>query len=206
MIARSTSFETRRWIAAGAVAALVIALQIVQAARVTGVAATDRALVATAGPAPAVPATPALLVSVSGSVVGVGDGLLGVQQTGAAGPVSFMIGADTLVTRDGRTAPISSLRPGDALAMTVDGQTGRVLQLRAEAASASWVERVGAVGPLAAVALVIAAALLLARHRGTAWAVLPAPSTRRLLASLHPRTAPRGIGFARTRQHPPCRA
>ena len=198
---RFTSFETRRWVVACALATALLTLQVLHAAGVTGNAAA-RGLVPVAAPRTA---TPAVLVTVAGTVVAVSDELLGVQETEGTQPVSFVIDADTLVTRDGNADGASSLRPGDSVAMTVDGSTGRILQLRADPAPAGWRERVAAAGPVAALALIVAAALLVARVRGIGPLTAP-PALLRLASSLRGWSSPPGGNAAVRRQHRPCRA
>ena len=198
---RFTSFETRRWVVACALAAALLTLQVLHAAGVTGNAAAPDA-VPIAAPRTA---TPAVLVTVAGTVVAVSDELLGVRETEGTQPVSFSIDADTHVTRDGNADAPSSLRPGDSVSMTVDGGTGRILQLRADPAPAGWRERFAAVGPVAALALVVAAALLVARVRGIGPLTAPLAFLR-LTSSLRGWSSAAGGTSAVRRRHRACRA
>ena len=198
---RFTSFETRRWVVACALAAALLTLQVLHASGVTGNAAAP-GMVPVAAPRTA---TPAVLVTVAGTVVAVSDQLLGVQETGGTQPVSFVIDVDTLVTRDGNADGASSVRPGDNVTMTVDGSTGRILELRADPAPTGWRERVAAAGPVAALALVVAAALLVARIRGIRPLTAP-PALLRLRSSLRGWSPAAGGNSAVRRQHRPCRA
>ena len=186
MIARFSSFETRRWLVALTLAAGLVVLQIVHAARVTG----SEAAPAPAAPIGPAPATPALLVDASGVVVAVGGGLLAVRERTDAAPVAFAAGTDTLVTRDGASTDLDALRPGDTVRMTVDGRAGRVLQVRADAAPMGWTERLAALGPIAAIALVLAGALLVARLRGFGQAFAVPSIGRRLAPLSRPFNAP----------------
>lgn len=154
------SFEFRRWALACSLTLLVLSLQVVQAARATqGVSErpdpdpSSRAVVA------------ALLVPVEGTVVAAGEGLLGVHETGAAFPVSFMMGTGAFLTRDAQTATRADLRAGDRVRMTVDGRTGQIIELRASGQNGGWVDRLDTLGPLAAIAWIVAAVVLTARWR-----------------------------------------
>lgn len=160
MKAPFSSFETRRWVIACALAVLMVALQIGHAARVSGTGDP---------PAPAPVAgfvTTVSLARVEGTVAAVGEGLLAVRESGSADPVAFPAGADALVTRDGVAVDLPALRAGDAVRMTIDASTGRLLQLEADPSPRGWTDRVTVLGPGAAVFLLLASLLLVARLRG----------------------------------------
>jgi hypothetical protein len=163
MVSSFASFEFRRWVVACCLTVLVISLQVVQAARATGGGgAAARPDDPAPGETPA--AVAALLVPVDGTVVAAGDGLLGVQEARTSAAVSFMLGSETLLTRDGAAAAVDDLRTGDRVRMTVDGRTGRILQLRATGAPGGWAERLDTLGPIAALALILTVGLLAARR------------------------------------------
>lgn len=164
MVSLISSFEFRRWLIAFGLTVLLVSLQVVQAARATdGGAAAVGSGEQKSDEAPAM--TAALLVEVSGTIVAAGDGLLGVHEANAPAPVSFLFGAGTLLTRDGNAVAAADLRVGDRVRMTVDGRTGRVWQLRAEAVGGGWTTRLETLGPIAALAWIVAAGILAARYR-----------------------------------------
>lgn len=163
MVSLFASFEFRRWVIACGLTVLLVSLQVIHAARATdGGASMVGAEGRKTAAAPAM--TAALLVEVSGAVVAAGDGLLGVHEANAAAPVSFLLSSQTLLTRDGNAVAVDDLRVGDRVRMTVDGRTGRVLQLRADAAGAGWTERLDTLGPIAALAWIITVGILVARY------------------------------------------
>lgn len=166
MVSLFSSFEFRRWIIALGLTVLLVSFQVVRAARATdGGAAVVGSGEQKSDEAPAM--TAVLLVEVSGTVVAAGDGFLGVHEANAPTPVSFLLGSDTLLTRDGNAAAAADLRVGDRVRMTVDGRTGRVWQLRAEATGGGWTTRLDTLGPLAALAWIVAAGILAARYRAS---------------------------------------
>lgn len=161
-----SSFEFRRWVVACCLTVLVVSLQVVQAVRATdGDTAAVRADDSAPGEAAAAVAAP--LVPVGGTIVAVGDGLLGVQEASTSTAVSFMLGAETLLTRDGEAAAVDDLRAGDRVRMTVDGRTGQILQLRADAAGGAWTKRLDTLGPIAALAWIVTVGILVARYRAS---------------------------------------
>lgn len=158
----STSFEFRRWVLTASLTLLVVSLQVAHAARASNEGGADGSGGGVAvGARMAVPVIP---VQVSGTVVAAGDGLLGVHEAHAVAPVSFTLGGDALLIRDGAAAEVDDLRAGDHVRMTVDGRTGRILQLRADPVAAGWRTRLDTLGPLAALALVASLGFLAARR------------------------------------------
>ncbi|MGH2617448.1 MAG: hypothetical protein ACRDJC_19615, partial [Thermomicrobiales bacterium] len=79
----------------------------------------------------------ALPVTIEGSVVGAGNGLVAVTERGAASPVAFTVGADAQLVRGGENVALDALRAGDMVQLTVDGLTGSVMRLQAEPAAAA---------------------------------------------------------------------
>jgi hypothetical protein len=121
--------------------------------------ATDRVAGSTA-----LPARPAL-VSASGTVTSIGNGVLGVVQSGQDDPVGFMLGGDSTVVRAGAPAAGVDLRPGDSVQLIVDGRTGRILLARAEPAAVGLPAPNGLVALLAATGWLAGAATLLRQSR-----------------------------------------
>lgn len=193
MVSLFSTFEFRRWLVATLLTLLAVSFQVVHAARATDSGAVASG--ATRAPAPAQAAVPVLPVDVRGTIVASRDGLLGIHEDGATAPVSFPLDDRALLVRDGSAAAIDDLRTGDVVRMTIDGQTGRVLQLRAAPADGRWRDQLDTAGPLAAVALVVALGLL-ARRR---WApVSSVPRSLRAEAASTPlRTALARFGAAR---------
>ncbi len=187
MTLRSSSIDTRRWLAAGVCTVLLLSLQILYVAHLgDGASATSREQL------PIHEMTPAVLVTVDATIVSVGDTFLGVRETPHGQPVSFTIGDGALMSRKGRTVHIADLRLYDRVQMTVDARTGHVLGLRADPAPRSWLLRLDTVGPLAAVALLVATVFLVVRSRRD-------PSIR----TLTPATVPAMLSAIRGRVAPP---
>lgn len=163
MVSSFASFEFRRWLVAGCLTLLFVSLQVAHAARAIdgGASATGSEYAARPGERAAVAA---ILVDIDGTVVSVSDGLLGVRESRAPAPVAFMLDEGTLLTRAGKAAAVGDLRVGDRVRMRVDGRTGAILQVRAEAAEGAWRERLATLGPLAALALVVTLGVLAARR------------------------------------------
>jgi hypothetical protein len=104
----------------------------------------------------------AMPVTVEGSIVGAGDGLVALVEEGAESPVAFSVGAEAQIVRGGENVPLDALRVGDNVRVTIDGMSGNVYRLHAEPVSgAAFPLHVsGAVALLAAVGFIAAATLL----------------------------------------------
>lgn len=112
-------------------------------------------------PSSATPRSP--MVEISGRVVAVSAGVLGVRETGGRQPVAFMVDGGTRVVRDGEAAIVNDLRAGDAIRMTVDGRTGRVDALRAAPRATGRLPSRHDVSWIAALTIVGAASVLFSR-------------------------------------------
>jgi hypothetical protein len=108
-------------------------------------------------------------VEISGRVVAVGAGVVGIRETGSRDPVAFMVDSGTRVVRDGDAVTVSDLRSGDAVRMTVDGRTGYVDALRAAPRATGPLPSRHDVAWIAALTIVTAASVLFARARRGAW-------------------------------------
>jgi len=128
-------------------------------------------------------APPPVVVPITGEVVAFADGLLGVREDGGERPVAFTVTGQTAVTRGGTAAAPADLRPGDRVAMAVDPRTGTVLSLDVRPVAAGGPSNGAAL--LAALGLVAAAGVLVARRRAAA-----RPQVRRPLPA---RPAPRPL-------------
>jgi len=148
-----------RWVVASL--AMIAALCLVGQARADD--RSDRARPATGHAVVSVP------VEVSGTVVMHGDGRLGVLERGADSAVAFMVNETTTVVRDGQSATVADLRPGDAVRMTVDGRTGQVVTMRSVPAGAGALLGRQAIAWFAPTALVAVASVLFARRRAASW-------------------------------------
>lgn len=148
MAAMHASNSIRRGIAACFVIAIVIAVHL-------GLVSYSQANPAPANLPPQTKEVPAaaILVPITGTVTMVSENLVGVIETHASSAVGFNVDAATLVTRDGEAAPISALRPGDPVAMTVDARTGQIVHLQSEPAGFAWQRWLNIAGPLASLAL-----------------------------------------------------
>lgn len=137
---------------------LLLALSLVVA---RGASATDAARPVAASAPVGIP------VAISGTVLGLTDGGLAILETGAAAPVAFpVVDAERLtVTRGGDSVTVGDLRQGDAVSMAIDGRTGRVLRVDAQAPASGRFAPSNEAGLLAALGLVAGAGLLTVRLR-----------------------------------------
>jgi hypothetical protein len=127
-------------------------------------------------------------VTIEGTIVGAGDGLVAVTEHGAASPVAFTVGADAQLVRAGENVPLDALRVGDTVRLTVDGLTGSVMRLHAEPAASVVPPRVpGTAAFLAALGLIGGASALAIRNLER----LPALSLRPAMTRLLPAAATR---------------
>lgn len=166
MVAMHASNSIRRWTAACFVIAIVITVQF-------GVIRSSLANSAPSNQPPqaASVSTVAMLVPVTGTVTMVNERLVGVIESHASSAVGFNVDTATLVTRDGEAAPISALRPGDQVAMTVDARTGQIVHLQSEPAGFAWQRWLNIAGPLASLALGASLIMLIVRR----WDLMPHP-------------------------------
>ncbi len=136
---------------------------------------------------PAVGAEPALVafpqpgayaevlpISIDGTVLGMRDGRLAIQERNGSAPVAFPVALGLSVTRAGVETPVDALQPGDRIAMTIDGRTGTVLRADAHpAASSAPFAPSGESALLAALGLIGAGVLLATRRRGAPARIVP---------------------------------
>ena len=125
----------------------------------------------------------AMPVTVEGSLVGAGDGLVALVEEGAESPVAFSVGTDAQIVRGGENVPLDALRVGDAVRVTIDAMTGSVYRLHADpVGAAAFPPRVpGSVALLAAVGFIAGAAALAIRNLDRLPALAPRGATTRLL-------------------------
>ena len=123
-------------------------------------------------------------VVIAGTVVGVGDGLLGVQEVDGAAPVAFPLAQGAALSRDGRPVSLLQLRPGDRVQLTVNYAAGEAVVVAATAATGSWFQPTSGHAALAALGLIAATGLLILRERSAAKAVAPARMPRTGLSDL----------------------
>lgn len=104
-------------------------------------------------------------VTIEGTLVGAGDGLIAVVEHGADTPVAFAVDGSASLLRAGEPIGVEDLRDGDAVRLTIDGWTGSVLRLHATPAGPAMPIRVpGSMAMLAALGLIAAATLLAVRN------------------------------------------
>lgn len=120
--------------------------------------------------------TAGIPVSVAGTVVGAGDGMVAIVEQDSDSPVAFAVEEGASVMRDGQAVPLDELRVGDTVRMTVDGLSGQVLRLHATPrATGGFLPRVpDAAALLAALGLIAGATALAILNPGR----LPALSLR----------------------------
>jgi hypothetical protein len=133
----------------------------------------------------------AVPVTVEGTLVGAGDGLVALVEHGSDSPVAFSVGQDSRLVRGEEPIPLDALRAGDTVRLTIDGRSGSVLRLHAAPVSGPAflpAARVpGTAALLAALGLIGGATALAIRNIDR----LPALSARISAARLLPAAAVR---------------
>jgi hypothetical protein len=162
-------------------------------------------LAATSAPATA-QSTPAKFavspdeVVISGTVVGVGDGLIGIQEAGSSAPVAFPVASEAAFSRGGAPVALTDLRRNDPIHLTVDRATGTVLQVVAEPGPRFMFQPSDSTAAVAALGFLVAAAVLVARLRPPA-ATTGGATTRRVDPARRPRLPALALHpYSRTRQ------
>jgi hypothetical protein len=143
-------------------------------------AATASLATAESGPAPARFAVGADETVITGTVVGVGEAVIGVQETDGSGPVAFPIVPGATMSRDGVPVSLTGLRQGDPVHLTVDRVSGGVRQVVAGSAAAPLFQPSDQLAAFAFLGLVAGAFALVARRRMPLAVVetVPAPKAR----------------------------
>jgi hypothetical protein len=105
-------------------------------------------------------------VTVHGTVVGAGEGLVAIVEDGAETPVAFPVSDSASVLRGGEAVALDALRVGDIVNLTVDGLSGQVQRLHASpAGDAAFIPYVsGTAAFLAALGLIAGATALAIRN------------------------------------------
>jgi hypothetical protein len=131
-------------------------------------------------------AVAAMPVTVEGTLVGAGDGLVAVVEHDAVSPVAFSVGPDARLVRGEEGVPLEALRAGDTVRMTIDGRSGSILRLHAVPAPQPIPVQVpGAAALLAALGLIGGATALAIRNIDR----LPSLSARSSMTRLLPATS-----------------
>jgi hypothetical protein len=183
------SWSTRLFASARTLAAIVVTALLASALTVrwSDASATGITVFAPENGA-AVAAVP---VTVEGTLVGAGDGLVALVEHGSDSPVAFSVGQDSRLVRGEEPIPLEALRAGDTVRLTIDGRSGSVLRLHAAPVSGPAflpAARVpGTAALLAALGLIGGAAALAIRNIER----LPALSARMSAARLLPAAAAR---------------
>jgi hypothetical protein len=183
------SWSTRLFASARTLAAIVVTALLASALTVrwSDASATGITVFAPENGA-AVAAVP---VTVEGTLVGAGDGLVALVEHGSDSPVAFSVGQDSRLVRGEEPIPLDALRAGDTVRLTIDGRSGSVLRLHAAPVSGPAflpAARVpGTAALLAALGLIGGAAALAIRNIER----LPALSARMSAARLLPAAAAR---------------
>lgn len=201
-------FDTSRWLGPSfALAPLAVTLGLAALA-LLGLLARPVVASVTAVPAAtgtgtdavAANGSPPVIVPVTGEVVTAGIDRLAVLEAGAAQPVAFLITADSRFRRDGAPVAATDLRPGDELALAVDGQSGLVLTAAARPVPSNAPSAGAALA--ATLGLVAGGVALFFRHRAAAKSRLiarrPLAGGRPIAASIA-RQAPIAVRPAATR-------
>jgi hypothetical protein len=183
------SWSTRLFASARTLAAIVVTALLASALTVrwSDASATGITVFAPENGA-AVAAVP---VTVEGTLVGAGDGLVALVEHGSDSPVAFSVGQDSRLVRGEEPIPLEALRAGDTVRLTIDGRSGSVLRLHAAPVSGPAflpAARVpGTAALLAALGLIGGATALAIRNIER----LPALSARMSAARLLPAAAAR---------------
>jgi hypothetical protein len=183
------SWSTRLFASARTLAAIVVTALLASALTVrwSDASATGITVFAPENGA-AVAAVP---VTVEGTLVGAGDGLVALVERGSDSPVAFSVGQDSRLVRGEEPIPLDALRAGDTVRLTIDGRSGSVLRLHAAPVSGPAflpAARVpGTAALLAALGLIGGATALAIRNIER----LPALSARMSAARLLPAAAAR---------------
>ena len=106
----------------------------------------------------------AIPVTVEGTLVGAGDGLVALVEHGSDGPVAFRLSTDTQFVRQGQPVVVDALHEGDAVRMTIDGRTGTILRLHADPVAGPAIRVSGEAALLAALGLIVGATALAIRN------------------------------------------
>ena len=118
--------------------------------------------------------TEVLPVDARGTVLGLNEGGIVVQEPNGAGPVAFPVALGLVVTRGGAAVPVGELRAGDSIAMTIDGRSGSVLRADATAAAAPFpFAPSGEAALLASLGLIGGGVALVTRRRQTPARIAP---------------------------------
>lgn len=111
---------------------LVTGLCVLLALAAFTLAATSAPATAETNPEPAQFALSNDEMVVSGTVIGVDEGLIGVQEANGAAPVAFPVVAGATMSRGGEPVTLFDLRQHDPVHLTIDRTSGRVLQIVAD--------------------------------------------------------------------------
>ena len=120
---------------------------------------------ATAVPSPTPTPTPPP-VAVSGKIVADGDGNVVVAPDGSAGePVTYPVDPAAAITRGAKPVELAALAKGDAVRLTVDGVTGSVTVLDAQAAPLGILDRLAEMWWIVPLGVILPAGLWFRRAR-----------------------------------------
>lgn len=145
--------------------ALLTGLSVVLALVAITLAATTSPATAESATFPAKFAVGADETVVSGTVIGIGDGLIGVQEADGAQPVAFPIVAGASLSRDGAPAALTDLRQHDTVHLTINRASGAVVQIVAAPAADAPLPISNRLAAFALLGLIAGAAALAVRRR-----------------------------------------
>jgi hypothetical protein len=183
------SWSTRLFGSARTLAAIVVTALLASALTVRwSDASATGVTVFTPAAGAAVTAVP---VSIEGTLVGAGDGLIALVEHGAESPVAFSVGQDARLVRGEEPVHLEALRAGDAVRLMIDGRSGSVLRLHAAPVSgpaflpsarvpgaAAFLAALGLIGGATALAIRNIERLPALSARDSALRLLPAAATR----------------------------
>lgn len=143
---------------------LVTGLCVLLAIAAFTLAATSAPATAETGPEPAKFALSNDEMIISGTVVGIGDGLIGVQEADGAAPVAFPVVAGATMSRAGEPVALNQLRQHDPVHLTIDRASGAVLQVVADPAPGLMFQPSNEVAAFALLGLIAGACALTLLH------------------------------------------
>lgn len=145
--------------------ALLTGLCVILALAAITLAATPAPATAESASLPAKFAVGADETVISGTIIGVGDGLIGVQEADGAQPVAFPVVAGATLSRDGAPAVLTDLRQHDSVHLTIDRASGVVTQIVAAPAGGTLMQPSSRLAAFALFGLIAGAVALVARRK-----------------------------------------
>lgn len=120
--------------------------------------------VPTQTPVPVATATPSPY-GISGQLTAVSADSLSVKAPGEVNPVEYVVATNAQGSLDGKPAPVSALRSGDRVELTLNGSTNQVVQVTATRPEETLLDRLARFWWIALAGFVVPSALIARRSR-----------------------------------------